>query len=124
MDIEFSDIQGQLTCLCRCKVARMWSDTIADLAQELEDKSGGVIVSRSGSRICLFRGYTQADIPSKTHIPKATWKPNYDSLPLASNTPQPTGSTSVKWWEEYKKRKPSPVEDNETKEDADDQEEL
>jgi len=50
----------------KIRVAKLWKDCIADMAAELEKKSGGVIIERHGSRIILFRGYTHADIPRRT----------------------------------------------------------
>ncbi|CAD7704754.1 unnamed protein product [Ostreobium quekettii] len=50
----------------KIKVSKMWKDIVADMAAEVELKSGGVILERHGSRFILFRGYTHADIPRKT----------------------------------------------------------
>eukprot|EP00210_Caulerpa_lentillifera_P000184 g179.t1 len=65
---------GVLNCLhlhfrkrdvVRVKISKPWKDNLADIAQELEEKSGAIIIHRSGSRLILFRGYTTEDVPLK-----------------------------------------------------------
>ncbi|GMH38466.1 hypothetical protein BSKO_06350 [Bryopsis sp. KO-2023] len=82
--------RGLLNCLqmhfrthevVRCRVARQWKDCVADLAQELEEKSGGVIIERVGSRICLFRGYTHSDIPRREPNREGGWWSTYQNPP-------------------------------------------
>lgn len=55
---------GLLNCLrlhfrthdvLRCRIAKQWRDCLPDMAQELEEKSGGIILERAGSRVILYR---------------------------------------------------------------------
>lgn len=87
----------------RCRVAKQWSDCVADLAQELEEKSGGVIIERAGSRICLFRGYTDADIPHKSHRPgRGWWQSSNEEHTPGTDAPARTPKAGTDWWNAYR----------------------
>lgn len=74
------------------------------MAQELEEKSGGVIIERVGSRLCLFRGYTDADIPRKESRSERGWWQTYQDPVVGGGTDAPvrTPKPSTDWWNVYR----------------------
>lgn len=59
--------------IVRVKLSKPWKDNLAEIAQELEDKSGGIIIHRSGSRVILFRGYVTEHVPLKDPDREQGW---------------------------------------------------
>ena len=41
--------------MVKISVSRQWKDNVADIARQLEERSGGIVIDRAGRRILLFR---------------------------------------------------------------------
>jgi len=57
----------------RAKVAKNYADNVPGIAQELERRSGGIVLERAGRTILIFRGYTENEVPKKERRKAEGW---------------------------------------------------